>query len=96
MFPKATSHEDKKVTAAQKYIKSLADSVNQAEGLQLRKKAKGKQSKFDPRKPKRLTFYIATEFPAWQQKYIDALQQFYNEVPPTSDLKLIGEHGHGR
>ena len=71
------------VTAAQSYIKSLSDAVHQAEGVQLRKKAKGKQSSFDPRKPKRLWFYVATEFPAWQQKYIDALQETYDEVLKT-------------
>ena len=79
-FPKPSCPEDKVVTAEQSYIKSISDAVHQAEGLQLKKKAKGKQSSFDPRKPKRLWFYVATEFPAWQQKYIDALQECYDEV----------------
>jgi leucyl-tRNA synthetase len=74
------------VEAKQAYIKGLSDVVHQAEGLQLKKKAKGKQSTFDPKKPKKLWIYVATEFPAWQQKYIDALQESYNEVPPRSPL----------
>jgi leucyl-tRNA synthetase len=68
------------VTASQAYIKGLSDSVHSAEGLQLKKKAKGKQSSFDPKKPKRLWIYVANEFPAWQQKYIDALRESYDEV----------------
>jgi leucyl-tRNA synthetase len=79
-FPKPSCAEDRIVTAAQAYIKSLSDSIHQAESLQLKKKARGKQSAFDPRKPKRLWIYVATDFPAWQQKYIDALQEFYDEV----------------
>ena len=71
------------VAAAQGYVKSLSDAVHQAESLQLKKKAKGKQSQFDPRKPKKLWFYVAKEFPAWQQKYIDILQESYDEVSPS-------------
>src|SRR4030095_4098632 len=84
-FPKPSCPEDKVVTAAQGYIKSLSDAVHQAESLQLKKKAKGKQSQFDPRKPKRLWFYVAKEFPSWQQKYIDALQESYDEVSLSED-----------
>jgi leucyl-tRNA synthetase len=72
------------VEAKQAYIKGLSDAVHQAEGLQLKKKAKGKQSTFDPKKPKKLWIYVATEFPAWQQKYIDVLQESYNEVTPQA------------
>lgn len=79
-FAKPSCVEDRVVAAAQAYIKSLSDSIHQAESLQLKKKAKGKQSAFDPRKPKRLWIYVATEFPVWQQKYMDALQEFYDEV----------------
>jgi leucyl-tRNA synthetase len=81
-FPKPSCPEDKAIAAAQGYVKSLSDAVHQAEGAQLRKKAKGKQSTFDPKKPKRLWIYVAKEFPAWQQKYIDALQELYDEVFP--------------
>lgn len=79
-FPKPTREEDKVVGAAQTYIRSLCDAVHQAEGQQLKKKAKGKQSAFDPKLPKRLWIYFANEFPAWQQKYVDALSEFYDEV----------------
>jgi leucyl-tRNA synthetase len=68
------------VAESQAYVKSLTDAVHSAEGLQLKKKARGKQSSFDPKKPKKLWIYVATEFPSWQQKYIDALQECYNEV----------------
>jgi len=85
-FPKPSCPDDKSVTAAQTYIKRLSEAIHQAESLQLKKKAKGKQSAFDPRKPKRLWFYVATEFPAWQQKYIDALQESYDEVHKKDKL----------
>jgi leucyl-tRNA synthetase len=87
-FPKPSCPEDKVIGAAQMYIKNLSDAVHSAEGLQLKKKAKGKQSTFDPRKPKRLWIYVAKEFPAWQQKYIDALQQSYDDVLPPLNIKV--------
>ena len=79
-FPTPSAPNDEPTSAAQTYIKSLTDGIHQAEGAQLKKKAKGKQSSFDPKKPKRLYIYVATQFPAWQQKYIDALQECYDEV----------------
>jgi len=79
-FAKPSCPEDPVIAAAQAYVKSLSDAVHQAESLQVKKKAKGKQVVFDPKKPKRLSIYVAREFPAWQQKYIDALEELYDEV----------------
>jgi len=88
-FAKPSCAEDSVVAAAQAYVKSLSDAVHQAESLQLKKKAKGKQSAFDPKKPKRVTIYVAKEFPAWQQKYIDALHELYDEVMSAYHCFLI-------
>jgi leucyl-tRNA synthetase len=93
-FPTPSCPEDTVIGASQTYIKSLSDAVHQAEGLQMKKKAKGKQSTFDPRKPKRLWIYVATEFPAWQQKYIDALQGSYDDVPTFYGLQTNLEIKH--
>ncbi len=42
---------------------------------------KGKQITFDPKKPKKVTVFLTTAFPAWQQKYIDLV----GEVSGPSD-----------
>jgi len=81
-FPTPSSPENKALSAAFVYINSLVGNIRSAESTQTKKKAKGKQSAFDPQKPKKLTIYIAKEFPTWQQKYIDALRESYDEVSP--------------
>src|ERR1700685_3965917 len=60
-FPTPSFPDDTVNAASYAYIKSLYDAVHQTERLQMKKKAKGNQSTFDPRKPKRLWIYVATE-----------------------------------
>ena len=33
---------------------------------------------FDPRKPKKLTIFVAKNFPAWQEKYIDLVREAFD------------------
>ncbi len=56
------------------YVRSTRSSVTSAEGQALKKRAKGKETAFDPKKPKQLTIYTTKAFPAWQDKYIDLVR----------------------
>jgi len=47
------------------YVRFIANSINSAETAQQKKRAKSKEAAFDPRKPKRLTIFVAGSFPAW-------------------------------
>lgn len=51
----------------------------------MKKRQKGKQSSFDPKKSKKLSVFIATTFPAWQQRYRDAL---HKQLDSTGNLDL--------
>ena len=35
---------------------------------------------FDPKKPKKLTIFVASKFPAWQEKYIDLVREAFDAV----------------
>lgn len=35
---------------------------------------------FDPRKPKKLTIFVAKKFPAWQGKYIDLVRDAFDAI----------------
>lgn len=66
------------LTAKRDYVRNTTSNVNSAEALQLKKKAKGKETSFDPKKPKKLTIYMTKNFPSWQAKYIDLLKEMWD------------------
>lgn len=82
------------LSAKRDYVRNTASNVNSAEGLQLKKKAKGKETSFDPKKPKQLTIFVTDKFPAWQAKYIDLLKEMWNvEAKTVNDKELNGKIG---
>ncbi|CCT67024.1 probable leucine--tRNA ligase, cytosolic [Fusarium fujikuroi IMI 58289] len=85
---------DASLSAKRDYVRTTASNVNSAEGLQLKKKAKGKETSFDPKKPKQLTIFVTDKFPAWQAKYIDLLKEMWNvEAKSVNDKELNGKIG---
>lgn len=93
VFPKVPA-VDPVLSAAREYIKDTASNVNSAESAQLKKKAKGKTTSFDPKKPKKLTILVSTKFPAWQEKYIDLLREMWDaETKSVNDKELNGKIG---
>ncbi|KAM6536876.1 cytosolic leucyl tRNA synthetase [Fusarium falciforme] len=85
---------DAALSAKRDYVRNTASSVNSAEGLQLKKKAKGKETSFDPKKPKKLTVFVTDKFPAWQAKYIDLLKEMWDpETKSVNDKQLNGKIG---
>ncbi|GKT99407.1 leucyl-trna cytoplasmic [Fusarium langsethiae] len=85
---------DASLSAKRDYVRNTASNINSAEGHQLKKKAKGKETSFDPKKPKKLTIFVADKFPAWQAKYIDLLKEMWNtETKSVNDKELNGKIG---
>ena len=82
------------LSAKREYVRNTSSAVNSAEGAQLRKKAKGKETAFDPRKPKKLTIYMTDKFPAWQAKYYDLLKEMWDPATKSvNDKELKGKIG---
>ena len=71
------------LSATRDYVKTTASNVNSAEGLQMKKKAKGKEVSFDPRKPKRLSIFMSDRFPSWQDKYVTLVRESWNPATKT-------------
>jgi len=93
LFPEVPA-ADLALSAAREYVKTTASNVNSAEASQLKKMAKGKQSDFDPKKPKKLTIFITDSFPAWQTKYIDLLKEVWD--PAKNSQKIDDKELNGR
>lgn len=64
------------LTAAREYVRSTTSSITSAEGAQVKRLAKGKATQFDPKKDKKITIFVAKEWPEWQKKYAIPLIRF--------------------
>ena len=82
------------LSAAREYVRTTAASIYSAEQAQVRKMGKGKQITFDPKKPKKLTVFVTTAFPAWQQKYIDLMVEVWD--PATGSQRIDDKELNGR
>lgn len=68
------------LTAAREYVRNTSSNITSAEGVQLKKKTKGKAVSFDPRAPKKLTIFAAAAFPAWQDRYIELVRSTFEKT----------------
>lgn len=90
-FPEVAA-ADASLSAKRDYVRSTASNINSAEGQQLKKKAKGKEVSFDPKKPRKLTIFVSERFPAWQAKYIELLKDMWDPATESvNDKELNGK-----
>jgi leucyl-tRNA synthetase len=77
------------LTAEREYVRVISSNITSAEAAQQKKKSKGKDISFDPKKPKKLTILAASKFPAWQEKYIDLVRDAFDEKTNTINDKEL-------
>jgi len=83
---------DAALTAIREYVRQTASNITSAEAAQQKRKAKGKETDYDLKKPKKLTIFAASKFPAWQEKYIDLLRDQWNpSTKSVNDKELNGK-----
>lgn len=70
------------LTAARDYVRNTSSNITSAEGAQLKKMQKGKQTSYDPKQEKKLSIFCALKYPAWQDGVIDIVRQNF------ADMKL--------
>ncbi|KZZ97013.1 leucyl-tRNA synthetase, cytoplasmic [Ascosphaera apis ARSEF 7405] len=86
--------EDYALSAAIAYVRSTSSSITSTEAGFAKKISKGKASAYDPKKPKKITIYAATSYPAWQEKYIDLVRELFDQVSLTvNDKELKAKAG---
>ena len=79
---------DPSVSAARQYVKTTSSNITSAEAQAAKKMAKGKTAAFDPKRPKRLTIFAATSYPAWQDKYVDLVRDMFEKSSLSDDKTL--------
>jgi leucyl-tRNA synthetase len=67
------------LTTQREYVRATTSNITSVEAAQQKKKAKGKETGFDPKKPKKLSIFAADKFPEWQEKYIELVREAFDE-----------------
>jgi len=77
------------LTAARDYVRATTSNITSTEGAQQRKLAKGKSVAFDPKKEKKITIFMASRFPAWQDRAIELVRTHLDGL--TVDVKAVSQ-----
>ncbi|KAL6717375.1 cytosolic leucyl tRNA synthetase [Lecanora helva] len=77
------------LTAAREYVRATSSAITSAEAAQQKRKDKGKNIAFDPKKPKKLTIYMAAAFPAWQDAYLEIVRESFDALTLHIDEKKL-------
>ncbi|CUM66913.1 uncharacterized protein PRCAT00004598001 [Priceomyces carsonii] len=88
-FPRASKPVSKSISDSLEYVRDLSRSIRDSESNVLKKK-KGKSSEIDPSKPAKLTLFVASSFPEWQDNCIEIVRELF-EAHNLNDNKLIKE-----
>lgn len=88
LFPEVPE-ADAGAAGAREYIKTMASNITSAEATQQKRKDKGKNVSFDPKKAKKLTIFVASSFPAWQEKYVDLVREAFDATHLRVDDKKL-------
>lgn len=87
-FPRATKPVSQAITDALEYVRDLSRSIRESELNSLKVK-KGKNVKnLDIAKPVKLSLYVASSFPEWQDKYIELVRELF-EAQTLNDNKVL-------
>ena len=87
-FP-AVPAQKPELTAARDYVRSTSSNITSAEGAQLKKMAKGKQTSYDPKKEKKLSVFCALKYPSWQDGIIDIVRDSFQNM--TLDMASVSK-----
>jgi leucyl-tRNA synthetase len=95
LWPTPTTPVDRTIIEAGQYMRGTIKTIRDAEVSLLKaiNKAKGKknanEAAFDPKKPKGVRVYVATQFPEWQDTCVQVIQDAYSkETDKVDDAKV--------
>jgi leucyl-tRNA synthetase len=88
LFPDAPATKPE-LTAAREYVRNTSTSITSAEGAQLKRMQKGKNTSYNPKEPKKLTIFMANKYPSWQDSIIETVRQNFSNM--TVDVGAISK-----
>lgn len=92
-WPTPESDVDRSITDAGAYMRGTVKTIRDAELALLKKAGKGKSgvAPFDPKKPRAVRVYVASAFPAWQDKCVQIVKDAYSEEHDKVDDQRVRE-----
>ena len=88
-WPTPASVVDTAAIEAGSYMRGTIKTIRDAELSLIKKLSRGKTSLYDPKKPKAVRVYVASSFPEWQNKCIEAVKEAYDgETQKVDDVKV--------
>jgi leucyl-tRNA synthetase len=73
------------------YMRKTIKSIRDAELQMSKKKGKGKETPFNPKAPKSVRIFVASEFPDWQNKVVEAVRTAYDHTEDKVDDEKVRE-----
>jgi leucyl-tRNA synthetase len=73
------------------YMRKTIKSIRDAELQMSKKKGKGKETPCNPRAPKGVRIFVASEFPKWQDEVVEAVRGAYDHVEDKVDDEKVRE-----
>jgi leucyl-tRNA synthetase len=74
LWPEVEGPENEAILKQLEYMRGVIGNMRSAEAQISKKKSKGKAVAFDPSKPRSARIIVATKYPEWQSKVMDALK----------------------
>jgi len=98
LWPTPSKSVDPTIIEAGQYMRGTVKTIRDAEASLLKAMAKAKSKKnapsetmFDPKKPKAVRVYVATNFPEWQDLSVQAVQAAYSKEDDKVDDAKVKE-----
>ncbi|QIW97279.1 hypothetical protein AMS68_002797 [Peltaster fructicola] len=79
LFP-TVPDEQAHLTAAREYVRNTSSNITSAEGTQLKRMQKGKQTSYDPKADKKLSIFCALQYPKWQDGIIELVRDNFKDM----------------
>jgi len=73
------------------YMRKTIKSIRDTEVQMSKKKGKGKETPYDPKAPKSVRIFVASEFPDWQNKVVMAVEGAYDSKEDKVDDEKLRE-----
>ncbi|KAI5118474.1 hypothetical protein M0805_003735 [Coniferiporia weirii] len=91
LWPVPMRPVDRSLLEAGQYMRGTLKTMRDSELAMLKKLGKSKSAPFDPKKPKSVRVYVATQFPEWQNRVVAIVQEAYDPKGDVVDDQKIRE-----
>ncbi|THH03335.1 hypothetical protein EW145_g6336 [Phellinidium pouzarii] len=90
-WPVPSQTVDRSVLETGQYMRGTLKTMRDSETAMLKKLGKSRTAPFDPKKPKSVRVYVATQFPEWQDHVVATVKEAYDAEKEKVDDQKVRE-----